>query len=315
MHAVATLFAAVTGSIAGVSLGALAVALALHVGKLLAEARSWHWILRYAHAGSGLGFRTTLGAFVGAVGANAVLPARVGEAFRVGVVKKRVPGSSVVTIAATIVLETAIEVVFGVAVIVVVMVAGRRLSSASGPVPGMPSSPLVLAAAGAVMVVAGLIAYRFRRQVRTLLRRMGRGFSIVTSPRSFVSGVLSWKLAAWALRLGAVYAFLVAFHVPAAPWTAVVVVAAQNVAGAVPLLPGNAGTQQAAIGLALAGSASAGNVLGFGLGMQASTAVTDIVLGAAALALVAGRDDLRSALRALRPRRRSSAGTVISTPS
>ena len=144
---------------------------------------------------------------------------------------------------------------------------------------------------------------------------MGRGFAIVTSPRSFVSGVLSWKLDAWTLRLGTVYAFLVAFHVPAAPWTAVVVVAAQNVAAAVPLLPGNAGTQQAAIGVALAGSASAGDVLGFGLGMQASTAIADIVLGAAALALVAGRGRSRSALRALRPRRRSSAGTVISTPS
>ena len=61
----------------------------------------------------GVRFRTTLGAFVSSIGANAVLPARVGEALRVGIVRRRVPGSSVVTIAATIVLETAIEVAFG----------------------------------------------------------------------------------------------------------------------------------------------------------------------------------------------------------
>ena len=92
---------------------------------------------------------------------------------------------------------------------------------------------------------------------------------------------------AWTLRLGTVYAFLLAFHVPAAPWTALVVVAAQNVAASVPLLPGNAGTQQAAIGVALAGSASVAGVLGFGVGMQAATAIADLVLGAAALLLVA----------------------------
>src|SRR5262249_10211210 len=120
---------------------------------------------------------------------------------------------------------------------------------------------------------------------------------------------------AWALRFGAVYAFLMAFHIPAAPWTAVVVVAAQNAAGAVPLLPGNAGTQQAAIGLALAGTASATSLLGFGLGMQASTPITDVVLGAVALTLGAGRNDLRRALRVLRPRRLTGPRSAVSTSS
>jgi uncharacterized membrane protein YbhN (UPF0104 family) len=133
---------------------------------------------------------------------------------------------------------------------------------------------------------------------------MAQGFSVVRSPRAFVVRVLSWKLVAWAFRLGSVYAFLVAFHVPAAPWTALVVVAAQNVAASVPLLPGNAGTQQAAIGVALAGTASAAALLGFGVGMQAATAVADIVLGAAALVLVASPTDVRTAVATLRPRRR-----------
>jgi hypothetical protein len=230
------------------------------------------------------------------------------------VVRRRVEESSVITIAATIVLETAIEVVFGLAVIVAVIVAGRRLSPGSSSVPGIPAGPLAIATAVTLAVVAA-VAYRFRGRVRSVLERMARGFAVVASPRSFVTGVLLWKLVAWALRLGAVYAFLVAFHIPAAPWTALVVVAAQNAAGAVPLLPGNAGTQQAAIGVALAGTASAGSLLGFGLGMQASTAITDIVLGGGALVLVAGRDDLRSALRALRPRGDADPKPAISTSS
>jgi len=313
-EAVPHLLASVSASISNVSLAALAVALVLHVGKLLAEARSWHWILRHAHGDSDVAFKTTAGAFVGAIGVNAVLPARVGEALRVGVVRKRVASSSVVTVAATIVLETAIEVVFGLAVIVVVLVAGRQLSSGS-TLPGPSAGPPVLAAAGAVVALAFLAAYCARSRIRPLLARMACGFSVAASPRSFVTGVLSWKVVAWTLRFCSVYAFLVAFRIPAAPWTAVVVVAAQNVAGAVPLLPGNAGTQQAAIGLALAGSASASSILGFGLGMQASTAIADVVLGAAAVGLVAGRDDLRRALRVLRPGRADSPRSAISTPS
>ena len=207
----------------------------------------------------GVRFRTTYGAFVSSIGANAILPARVGAALRVGVVRRNVPGSSVVTIAATIVLETAIEVAFGAAVIAVVLLAGSSLHpSGSAPaLSGLATHPVVLAVIACFLLAALVLGGAYRRQALALLARMAQGFSIVRSPRAFVSRVLSWKLVAWALRLGSVYAFLVAFHVPAAPWTALAVVAAQNVAASVPLLPGNAGTQQAAIGVALAGSASA----------------------------------------------------------
>lgn len=300
MDLVATILVGAWHSLAGVSLGALAAAVALHVGKLGAEARAWYWIVRHAHAhvADRVRFRTTLGAFVGAIGANAVLPARVGEALRVGVVRRHVPGSNVLTIAGTIVLETAIEVVFGAAILATVLLAGRSFGA------GLEVPPLALGAIGCVALAAIVLGVAFRRRTRALLGRMATGFAIVRSPRAFVARVLSWKLVSWSFRLASVYAFLLAFHVPAAPWTALVVVAAQNVAASVPLLPGNAGTQQAAIGVALAGSASTAALLGFGVGMQAATAMADLVLGAAALLLVAGRGDLSGALATLRIGRR-----------
>jgi uncharacterized membrane protein YbhN (UPF0104 family) len=307
MHGVSAILAGAWLSLASVSVGALALAVALHVGKLAAEARAWHWIVSHAHAPSPVRFRTTLGAFVGSIGANAVLPARVGEALRVGIVRRDLPGSSVVTIVATIVLETAIEVAFGAAMIAAVLLAGGSFGS-NGAVPALPglaAHPVVLGTLACVAFTAIVLGFAYRKRARALLARMAAGFSIVRSPRAFVAQVLSWKLVAWALRLGSVYAFLLAFHVPAAPWTALVVVAAQNVAASVPLLPGNAGTQQAAIGVALAGSASAAALLGFGVGMQAATMVADLVLGAAALMLVGNRRDVRSALATLRLRRRA----------
>ena len=298
MDLVATILIGAWHSLAGVSLGALAAAVALHAGKLGAEARAWYWIVSHAHVADRVRFRTTLGAFVGAIGANAVLPARVGEALRVGVVRRHVPGSNVLTIAGTIVLETAIEVVFGAAILATVLLAGRSFGA------GLGVPPLALGAIGCVALAAIVLGVAFRRRTRALLGRMATGFAIVRSPRAFVARVLSWKLVSWSFRLASVYAFLLAFHVPAAPWTALVVVAAQNTAATVPLLPGNAGTQQAAIGVALAGSASTAALLGFGVGMQAATAIADIVLGAAALLLVARRGDLSGALATLRIGRR-----------
>lgn len=302
MDGVLSTAAGAWNGLVGVSLGALVVAVGLHVAKIVAEARAWHWIVSHAHTPQEVRFRTTCGAFLGGIGAGVVLPARVGEALRIGVLKRRLPGSSVVTIVATIVLETGVEAAFGVAVIAAAVLGGQALGrggahgAALPQLLAQPAALVVLSGLAAAGVVVGLF---LRARARRFLTRMADGFSIVRSPRLFVARVLSWKLVAWALRLGSVYAFLLAFHVPATAWTALVVVAAQNVAASIPLLPGNAGTQQAAIGLALAGSAGAASLLGFGVGMQAATSVADLALGAVAFALVADRRDLSTALEAL----------------
>ena len=281
MHLVLGLLAGSLNSLAGVSTGALAAAVLLHLGKIAAEARSWHWIVSHAHDHR-VRFRTTLAAFVGSIGANVALPGRVGDAYRVGVVRRRVPDSSVVTITSTIGLETALEIGFGLVVVAVVLLGGGT------PVPTLPADSIALAVVAVAALVAVTLGLRYREQARRLAARALRGFAVVRSPRAFVARVLSWKLLAWGFRLGSVYAFLVAFHLPASGQMVLGVVAAQSVAAILPLLPGNAGTQQAALLVALAGSASAASVLGFGVGMQAATAVADVVIGLAAIAIVAG---------------------------
>src|SRR6476620_8209529 len=180
MHRFLAVVAGAWDSIAGVSLAALAVALVLHVGKLCAEARAWHWIVLYAHEPRGIRFRTTLGAFVSAIGANAVLPARVGEALRVGVVRRHVPGSSVVTIVATIVLETAIELAFAAAVIVAVVLGGQSLGS-TGRAPallGLLTHPVALGVLSCLVVAGLAVGVVFRTRLRVHLGRMAAGFAI-----------------------------------------------------------------------------------------------------------------------------------------
>jgi uncharacterized membrane protein YbhN (UPF0104 family) len=113
---------------------------------------------------------------------------------------------------------------------------------------------------------------------------------------------MAWKLLAWTFRFAAVYCFLLAFHLGGGLWVVLLVVAAQNFAGLLPLAPGSAGTQQAALAFALAGTVGAATVVGFGVGMQAATTLADIAIGVVALALVSSWSDLGDALRPSRRR-------------
>jgi uncharacterized membrane protein YbhN (UPF0104 family) len=278
-------------NLTAVSVGLLAAALAFHLGKLLAESRAWHGILAHADGGERVRFRTTCAAFVSAIGANVVLPARTGETLRIGLVRHGAPDVSMVTVVATIVLETTLEVIFGVIVIVAAIATGAA-AARSSPIAraaGLLTDPRALALAAAIVLGLICLGRLLRGRLRAALVSGAAGFAIIRSPSSFLTRVLVWKLVAWALRFAAVFAFLAAFHLPATLWTAAAVVAAQNIAASLPLLPGNAGTQQAAIALALAGTtASSASVIGFGVGMQAATVALDVVVGVLALTLALG---------------------------
>ena len=215
-------------TLAGASLVALIAALVLHLGKVAAEARSWHAIVRHAYPEGSVRYRTSLGAFAGAIGANAILPARVGEALRLGIMRRRVPGSTVGTIAGTIVLETAIEVVFGLLVIGAMLVAGRSVGPVSSPVASVQSHPLILATLGGGAILLGLVAWLCRRRLGRVTASLARGMSVARAPGPLLRGVIAWKLVAWTFRFATVYFFLVAFHVGGGLWAVLLVVAARE---------------------------------------------------------------------------------------
>ncbi len=302
MHAILDLTVGAAHTLAGASLAALAVAVALHLGKVAAEARSWHGIVSHAYPAGRVRFRTTFGAFAGAIGANAVLPARVGDALRLGIMRRRVTGSTVATIGATIVLETAIEVVFGLGVIAAVLVAGRSVGVVGSPTAVLHSHPIALGTVGVSAIVVGLVGWFMRRRLAGVTAAMAQGMSVVRRPQQLLRGVMTWKILAWTLRFGAVYCFLVAFHLSGGLWVVLLVIAAQNLAGLLPLLPGSAGTQQAALALALAGTVSAAAVVGFGVGMQVATTLADVAIGVVAVALISSWSDVGDALRPARRR-------------
>ena len=281
----------------------LPLAVALHLGKVAAEARSWHGIVSHAYPAGRVRFRTTFGAFAGAIGANAVLPARVGDALRLGIVRRRVTGSTVATIGATIVLETAIEVVFGLGVIAAVLVAGRSVGVVGSPTAVLHSHPIALGTIGVCAIVVGLAGWFMRRRLAGVTAAMAQGMSVVRRPRQLLRGVMTWKVLAWTLRFGAVYCFLRRLSPERRTLGG-----SPRRSGTEPRRPASACCPEAPARsrqlsrLALAGTVSAAAVVGFGVGMQVATTLADVAIGVVAVALISSWSDVGDALRPARRR-------------
>jgi uncharacterized membrane protein YbhN (UPF0104 family) len=280
----------------GVSLGALAFAIVLHVAKLCARARGWHNIVRAAYPDNPPRFRDSVGAFLVGVGVDSFVPARAGELLRVELVRRRTPDATFPGMVSTLFAEYVLDVVLTVVVVAIVVFTAPMPNGPSELLEPLTRHTLIIPAVlGVVLLVAALIVRR-RPNLRPLLAEARRGLAVLTSPGYYLHRVAGWQVLGWVLRVSSVYWFLVAFGVPASIGTAALVVAVQLAAGALPLTPGGAGSQQAMLVVALS-MASAASVLAFGIGMQAATVATNIVLGAISLLVMTG--SVR--WRALRP--------------
>jgi len=307
----------VLGHVGDVSLTALALALCFQFVKLAATARAWQGILRASYPESRVPFSGTFGAYLTAVGLNAVLPARSGEVARVALAKRMIPGATYPAVAATILVETLIDAVLLAPVVLAAL--GLGLLSA-GVVPWSSVLPAVAGHPG--LLAAGLTAFAL---VAALLLRAGirrkawlhgvvvearRGLSVFGARRVELGRIAGWQIVALAARAGAVWWFLHAFHLPSTPRVVFAVIAVQALASLIPLLPGGAGAQQAMLLVALGGLIPASALLGFSVGTQATVAAFDVALGLIALALLLRTLHVRRSLRALRAERPASPPAV-----
>ena len=129
-------------------------------------------------------------------------------------------------------------------------------------------------------VLAGLlIALAFAMtwiegHVNRFWERIKDGLAILRTPERYLRGVVSLQALGWACRVGGMYFFLEAFHVPAGLPDAALALSAGSVATLMPLTPGGAGPQQALLLYMFSGEASRSAVLSFSVGMQFAVTIT-----------------------------------------
>jgi len=235
------------------------VAVGLNLLSVLVRAVAWKIVIDQALAKPHPRFMLVFSAFSIGLFANAVLPGRIGELARVGVLTRKLPGrkgawAALLTAKVPHWAYTSLEIVLGVgfALFAFGLASARRHSRP------------VLDELG---------------RVRRLLAMAGQGLSVLHSPLPAV-GAAFFQCLGWFCQLLAVFFAMRAFHIYEGLPAAALVLVLVNVATIFPLWPGNIGLVQAAVALPLiAYGVPKALGIAFGFGLQAIEASVGVGVG------------------------------------
>lgn len=283
-HAVSVFFS----ELASVSWGALAIAIALHVAKVLLRTVAWRNILQAAYPRERVPYAPVCGAYVAGVGVNSIVPGRGGDLVKLYLVHRRLPGATYTTLASTLFTETLLDFVLATAFFL------WALSIGVVPSVHTPSFDwgwlFRQGKAGATIVALLTLAaiwfsWKMSRS-EGFRTRVGAGFAILRDRRRYVREVASWQLASWVCRIASLYWFLRAFHVEATVHNALLAQVADSLSTLLPFSPGGAGTKQGFLVAILHGQASTSRLLAFSIGIYVVVTIVNVILGAIAVFLM-----------------------------
>jgi glycosyltransferase 2 family protein len=290
-HAISVFF----GHLAAVHWQWLGLAVAGQLAKLMAVSTAWRNIVAAAYPTQRVRWRHMFGAYVAGTGVNAIIPARGGDAVKLFIAKRRIPGSTYTTLISTVLLQTLFDLV--VAGCFVIWALALGLLPGLHVLPHLPSLDYGWAfrhpKAGLVLFVlllifGGLLAVWTVERIEDFRARVAQGFSALRDRDYYFTRVIPWQVADWLLRLTTVFCFLRAFGIPATVHNALLVQVSQSLATILPFSPAGIGTEQALLlyifGKAHAASRSA--LLSFSVGMRVTLIVVNAALGFTAILIL-----------------------------
>jgi len=273
----------------------LALALGIHLVRLLFRAYAWRSILAAAYPEDPPRYRSVFGAYVVGVGVNSIVPARAGDAVKLYLIKHRIRGSSYATLTPTLIAETLFDFFVGLGLIIWALSLG--VLPAHEVYSRLPSVDWGFFVRNEKWTAIGLLTLLtvaligliiFLEEGEDFRARVGRGFAIMRDPSRLLTGVLLPQVLSWVLRGASVYYFLQAFNVHASIHNALLAMVVDSLATLFPATPGGAGTKQGLIVFLFAGEAvSKAALLAFSVGLNIATVVFNLVLGGIALYLMA----------------------------
>lgn len=280
-----------------------AIALVLWAGMLLARSHAWANALRAAYSRSQIDERFIAASFLAGAGFNAIFPARAGDAVKVVLAKKSIPGASYPAVVSSFAVLAPFDTVIGIAVLGYALTLGLL-----PPLPRLPDIPafdiafwarhpdllmFFLTALGIGAIVSfGVLA----RRAEAFWQRLKQGVVILGTPPRYLREVASWQMVGWLCRFASFLFFLEAFNIAGTIDNVLIVMSVESVSKALPFTPGGAGPQQALLVATLAGPSLAA-VLSFSVGQQIAVAAWAVLLGFLSLAVVFRITDWRRLLR------------------
>ena len=290
-------------SLGSVGWGYLAAALLLSLALQLCRAHAWASALRAAYPTSGFREREVSAAFLIGAGLNGVLPAKGGEAIKIVLAKRSVPGSSY----PAIISSFAVLVPFdsGAGILVLLYAITQGLLPRLPEIPDLPAfeisfwveNPELLLFTLTVLGIGLVVLFIFlARRVEEFWAHLRQGVAILRDPRRYARQVVAWQAAGWICRFASFWLFLDAFHIGGSAENVLLIMSVQAIAGALPFTPGGAGAQQALLVATLSGPSRAA-VLAYSVGQQAAVTVWSVAIAVAAMVFVFRTRDWRGLIR------------------
>ena len=298
LHAIGVFFE----QLADVKFTALALAIVAHLLKTMCTSRAWRNTIAASYPEEPVRWVSIYASYLAGVGVNAIIPARGGDAVRLFLAHRAVPGSTYVTLASTLLVLSFFDMGMALLIFVYALTLGVLPAVGSlGKLPGFdfgffaanPEFSFVLFVA---LVIFGVIGFFWvRLHIAEFKERVRQGFAVLRDKSRYLREVALWQAGDWLLRFVAIWFFLDAFGIEQSVRNVLLVQVTQSLATLVPISPGGIGTEQAFIVYVFNGTGiGRATLLAFSVGMKLTLIVTNVIIGFTALFLTLGHVDWRS---------------------
>jgi uncharacterized membrane protein YbhN (UPF0104 family) len=282
---------------------AMTIALGFYLAHLLARSRAWQNTLRAAYPDRSVPYARVTAAYLVGAGMNSVVPARIGDAVKIFLVKRSIPRTTYPTVVSSFFVGSVFDTSAGILVFVYALTQG--LLPKPPELPNLPAfdiafwaqhPSLLLFTVTALGITSVVVFVVLARRVEAFWDRVKQGAIVLATPSVYLRTVASWQGVGWLLRFFSFWFFLEAFHIGGSFQNVMLVMSVQTVSTLLPLTPGGAGAQQALLVATLVGPGPIA-VLTYSVGQQIAVAAWTVVLGALALIFVFRTTDWRRLIR------------------
>ena len=287
--------------LAAVKFSALALAIAAHVLKTMCTSRAWWNTISAAYPEEKVRWRSIYASYLAGVGVNAIIPVRAGDAVKLYMAHRAVPGGTYTTLTSSLLVLSIFDSVMATLIFIYALTLGVLPGVSNlGGLPGfdfgfVSANPEFWLLAFLVLVILGVVGvFWLRLHVADFKLRVRQGFAVLSDRTEYLRRVAFWQANDWLLRFVAIWFFLDAFGVPQTIRNVLLVQVTQSLATLVPISPGGIGTEQAFIVYVFAGAVATSKLLAFSVGMKLTLITTNVVLGFGAIFLTFGHTDWRS---------------------
>jgi uncharacterized membrane protein YbhN (UPF0104 family) len=268
-------------------------AICAHVAKLACTSMAWRNVLAAAYPEQAINRLSIFGAYLAGVGVNAIVPVRAGDAVRVVLAHRAVPGSTYTTVLSSTLVLSIFDIAAASTVLAWAAVTQDALPGFA-ELPNLPSydfawlldRPIAAQLVLAVLVIALVgLGFWISGHVADFWGRVRQAFAVVRRPPLYLRSVAAWQAADWCLRLVTIWFLLDAFDIPQSLQNVLLVQVSSSIATLIPLTPAGIGTEQAFLLYVFRGAVSASDLLAFSVGMKLTTVTTNVIVGFTAIAL------------------------------